>query len=103
MKGSKSTEERKKILDKADFVFCVSEFVKSKFLSGISYQKKKVIVLYNGVDRKLKHLPKKYKEIIFVGRLVPEKGVQLFVKVIKKFSIRKIKTLEYKKMNQVLS
>ena len=84
MKGSKSTKERKKILDKADFVFCVSEFVKSKFLSGISCQKKKVIVLYNGVDRKLKHLPKKYKEIIFVGRLVPEKGVQLFVKVIKK-------------------
>ena len=84
MKGSKSAEERQKILDKADFVFCVSEFVKSKFLSGISSQKKKVIVLYNGVQRKLKRLPKKHKEIIFVGRLVPEKGVQLYVKVIKK-------------------
>lgn len=84
MRGSKSIEERKNILDKVSFVFCVSEFVKSKFLSGISCHKNKVVVLYNGVERKLKYLPKKYKEIIFVGRLVHEKGVQLYVKAIKK-------------------
>jgi len=84
MNGSKSIEERKKILDKVSFVFCVSKFVKSKFLKGISCHKNKVIVLYNGVERNIKYFPKKYKEIIFVGRLVQEKGVQLYVKTIKK-------------------
>lgn len=84
MRGSKSIEERKNILDKVSFVFCVSKFIKSKFLNGISSNKNKVIVLYNGVDRNLKYLPKKYKEILYVGRLVHDKGVQLYVKAVKK-------------------
>ena len=33
--------------------------------------------------RKLKKFPKKKKEILFVGRLVPEKGVHYYVEVTK--------------------
>jgi glycosyltransferase involved in cell wall biosynthesis len=43
----------------------------------------KVHVLYNGVNRKLKKFPSKKKEILFVGRLVFEKGVDLYVEVVK--------------------
>jgi glycosyltransferase involved in cell wall biosynthesis len=83
MKGSKSIKERENILEKCAAVFCVSEFIKKKFLEGINKNIQKVHVLYNGVERKLKKFPKKKKEILFVGRLVIEKGVHFYVDAIK--------------------
>ena len=88
MKGSKLIKEREKILEKCAAVFCVSEFIKKKFLKGISKNSQKVHVLYNGVERKLKRFPAKKKEILFVGRLVYEKGVHLYVDVIKEISVK---------------
>ena len=82
MKGSKSIKERENILVKCSAVFCVSKYIKKKFLEGIHSNSKKVHVLYNGVERKLKRFPRKKKEVLFVGRLVPEKGVDLYVDVI---------------------
>ncbi|MDC1356337.1 glycosyltransferase family 4 protein [Pseudomonadota bacterium] len=82
MKGSKLVRDRKKILKKCEAVFCVSEYVKNKFLEGILINKEKVHVLYNGVNRQLKKMPTKKKEILFVGRLVAEKGVDLYVDVV---------------------
>jgi len=86
MKGSKSIRERENILSKCAAIFCVSEFIKKKFLEGINENLPKVHVLYNGVERKLKKFPKKKKEVLFVGRLVPEKGVELYVDVIEKIA-----------------
>ena len=83
MKGSKLIKDRENILEKCAIIFCVSEFIKKKFLEGINKDFQKVCVLYNGVERKLKKFPKKKKEILFVGRLVPEKGVHLFVDGVK--------------------
>ena len=83
MKGSKSIKERENILEKSAAIFCVSEFVKQKFLEGINQNFQKVHVLYNGVERKLKRFPKKRKEVLFVGRLVPEKGVHFYVEAVK--------------------
>jgi len=82
MKGSKSVKDRQNILEKCEAVFCVSEFIKNKFLEGVSIKTEKVYVLYNGVDRKIKKFPTKKKEILFVGRLVAEKGVDLYVDVV---------------------
>ena len=83
MKGSKSIKERENIIKKCDKIFCVSEFIKKKFLEGLNGNCQKVDVLYNGVERKLKKFPTKKKEILFVGRLVAEKGVDLYVEVVK--------------------
>ena len=83
MKGSKSIKDREKILEKCTAVFCVSEYIKKQFLDGILFNTKKVHVLYNGVNSKIQKLPKKKKEVLFVGRLVSEKGVDLYVDVIK--------------------
>ena len=89
MSGSKTIKERVQILKKVRAVFCVSAFIKKQFLEGITENKNKVFVIHNGVERLLKSFPKKYKEIIFSGRFVPEKGVNLYVnaitKVAKKF------------------
>jgi glycosyltransferase involved in cell wall biosynthesis len=83
MKGSKSVKDRQNILEKCEAVFCVSEFIKNKFLEGISIKTEKIYVLYNGVDRKIKKFPKKKKEILFVGRLVSEKGADLYVQAVR--------------------
>jgi len=82
MKGSKSVKDRKKILEKCQAIFCVSEFVKAKFLEGLADEFNKVKVLYNGVDRQLKKFPRKKKEVLFVGRLVHEKGAHLYANAI---------------------
>ena len=83
MKGSKSIKDREKILEKCAAIFCVSEFIKSKFVEGIEINVNKIHVLYNGVERKIKKFPKKKKEVLFVGRLVPEKGVHYYVEAVK--------------------
>jgi len=62
MKGSKSIREREHILEKCAAIFCVSEFIKEKFLEGINENFQKVHVLFNGVERKLKRFPKKRKK-----------------------------------------
>ena len=83
MKGSRSIKERENILDKCTAVFCVSQYVKNQFIEGLYINLHKVFVLYNGVDRKLTKFPFKKKEVLFVGRLVPEKDFDLYVDLIK--------------------
>ena len=86
MNGSKTAIEREDILKKVRAVFCVSKYIKNKFLEGLKENRSKVCVIFNGVDRSLKCFPKKNKEIIFSGRFVPEKGVHLYVNVITKIA-----------------
>ena len=83
MRGSKTIEDRRNLLSKLDKIYCVSEFIKKRFLIGIIDQLNKVVVLHNGVIRKQKMMPKKQKKIIYVGRIVKEKGIDLFVDAIK--------------------
>ena len=82
-KGLKTVRERLQVLNKCEAVFCISEFVRQQFIEGIIQNHTKVHLLYNGVEKKLIELPKKKKEVLFVGRLVPEKGVHLYVNAIK--------------------
>ena len=79
MRGSRSILERKKILEKCAAIFCVSKYIRTQFLDGIKINHNKVYILHNGVDRKIKKLPAKKKEVLFVGRLVLEKGVDLYI------------------------
>ena len=83
MKGSKTIEDRKNLLSKLDKIYCVSDFIKKRFLTGIIDNLNKVVVLHNGVIRKQKSIPEKQKQIIYVGRIVKQKGVDLFVDAIK--------------------
>ena len=83
MKGSKSVFEREQLLLKCELVLCVSEYIKKQFLDGIKNDYGKVYVLYNGVDRRLKKFPTKKKEVLFVGRLVYEKGAHIYMDLVK--------------------
>ena len=82
MKGSKSIEDRAILLSHCSAIFCVSEFIKNEFIEGLTDNLHKVFVLYNGVERKISKFPNKKKEVLFVGRLVYDKGVDLYVDVI---------------------
>ena len=82
MKGSKTINERKKIIKKAAGIIFVSEFIKEKFLSGITLKPKNIYVLPNGINRDIIKKPQKEKIVMFVGRLVEEKGAHLFSKAI---------------------
>jgi glycosyltransferase involved in cell wall biosynthesis len=79
MRGSKSILEREKIIEQCAAIFCVSKYIRKQFLDGIKVNHNKVYVLHNGVDRTINKLPIKKKEVLFVGRLVFEKGVDLYV------------------------
>lgn len=83
MKGSKTIKEREYIIQKAAAVYFVSSFIRDCFLEGIKSPPKNLHVLPNGIQRRLNEQPNKKKEILFIGRLVPEKGSHLFVKAIR--------------------
>ena len=65
----------------------VSKFLKEKFLEGIKTNSSKLFVIPNSLDiNKNVSLEKKKKRVLFVGRLVNEKGVQIYVNAIKKIA-----------------
>ena len=83
MKGSKFLQERKNIIKKAAGIFFVSNYIRDRFLSGIVDNPNNIFVLPNSLDRNLKSKNTKKKEVLFVGKLVPEKGVDIYVEAVK--------------------
>lgn len=83
MNGSITVKEREFICANAHNVYFVSTFIKKKFLSGISKNYNNLHVLFNGIDRSLKKKPLKKNIILFVGRLVNVKGINIFTNSLK--------------------
>ena len=76
-RGAKSSHERRQLLQKLSGIFCITYYVKSCFLDGVSATEddiRKISVNLLGVDRPnlLRH--QKENVILMVGRMVPEKG-----------------------------
>ena len=89
MKGSKSVRERLIILRKASGLVFVSKFLKDKFLQDINESFDNIYIIPNSLDKNLNvESLKKLKQILYVGRIVEEKGVEIYVNVIKNLSIR---------------
>jgi len=87
MKGSISIKEREDILKNVSGLVFVSKFLKEKFLKGIDTKSSKLYVIPNSLDmNKNASLEKKSKRILFVGRLVNEKGVHIYINAIKKIA-----------------
>jgi UDP-glucose:(glucosyl)LPS alpha-1,2-glucosyltransferase len=84
IEGTKSASARRRVLAEADAVYCVSQFVRSRFLEDVEDEAGKVQVIYYGLD--VAQVPKAAKEriIAFAGRIVREKGV---VELIKAFAM----------------
>lgn len=87
MRGFKTPAERMRVLQQVAAVVCVSDYIRGQLLDGLAVQgsdlelASKVHVVLNGVDTaaiipRSDHLRR--KEILFLGRLIPEKGSLLF-------------------------
>ncbi|HEY3637921.1 MAG TPA: glycosyltransferase family 4 protein [Rhizomicrobium sp.] len=76
MDGSRSAADRRRLLKQCDAIICVSDFIRRCFLDGIDDPlSARVLVIHTGVAAPAIFPANKEKKIIFVGRIVPEKGV----------------------------
>lgn len=73
MRYAKTAKERDVLLHKCCAIYCVSEYIRERFLEGTTGDASKVHVIYNGLHH-IPSPPKKQQHILFVGRFQPEKG-----------------------------
>ena len=78
MRGAKTEDERLWLIKHLAGIICVSNYVKSCFLDGLSLngvENYAVQSVLNGTTKSDEpHLPKE-KSIVLIGRMVPEKGI----------------------------
>jgi len=85
LRGSKTINERKNILDKTDYIFFVSKWVKSKFFEGLEEnENNNCEILYPSIKKPLIFNSNKKKNIIFTGKLNSSKGYDVFLKSVVK-------------------
>ena len=75
MEGLRAPLGRAQILDRASLVYCLSSYIRDRFIDGIEGPLERVVILPNGITPLPAEPPPRRKSIIFVGRLIPEKGV----------------------------
>ena len=78
MKGAKTISERRHLASMLKGVFAVSQYLLDCFNDGLAPDEtahlvKQVVPL--GIDRRHQKPPKKKKQIVLTGRMVPEKGM----------------------------
>lgn len=86
----------KKNLKKVEAVIDISEFIKKQVKSRIKLPESKHVLLYAGVNHKVfkpvKRKPSNEFNILFIGQIMPEKGVDILIDVVKRINKeRKIK------------
>jgi glycosyltransferase involved in cell wall biosynthesis len=84
MKGAKTKQQRWQILEQAAAVYCCSDYIRSRLLDGLpDARSDHVHVVYHGV-KQFDHQPPKTPTILYVGRIVPEKGVEALLTALEK-------------------
>ncbi len=73
MDGSRSLAERGRLLAQCDAVYCVSEFIRGRFVEGLDAGEGKVVTILNGSERP-RETGAKARLIAFTGRVSRIKG-----------------------------
>jgi len=82
MKGAETPKERQWLIGRCAAIYCVSEYIRKRFLEGVTDPDGTVTVVYNGIALpNPRSMPKK-PQILFVGRMKPEKGALEFAQAI---------------------
>lgn len=83
--GVKTPAERLKILQRADYVACVSAYIRQRFCEGMPAALcAKVHIVFNTLNlAEFAGHQDKQNEIIFVGRFIPEKGIIPLIQALK--------------------
>lgn len=83
LRGSRSVSERIDIIEKTDYIFFVSKWVKNKFFQNIPVKhRNNCEVLYPSIKKQSIFNKSKKKNIIFTGKLNSSKGYDIFLKTI---------------------
>lgn len=81
--GTETVRSRLKIVQRADYVIAVSEFVKERFCTGLPSELcSKVHVIYNAVPFDGYEVSTKKKEVVFIGRFNRAKGVEQLIRAL---------------------
>jgi len=88
MRGFVDVRARKELLDRGGYVVGVSDYICRRMLEGLEDHpnRNRVVVVLNGVDTEqpvFNEPMKKRKEILYVGRLIPEKGSLIYAQAMK--------------------
>lgn len=81
MKYARKVEERRVLLSLCSAIYCVSDYIKERFLEGVADEGERIHTVYNGLKLPVAQRHKQ-KQITFVGRLQPEKGALEFVQAL---------------------
>ena len=82
MEGAKTPEERRKLLKLCAGIYCVSGYIRERFLEGIEGGNADgVHVVHNGLGIP-SHVPEKEKLIVFAGRMTEGKGALLLAQAL---------------------
>lgn len=74
-RGAYKPRDRQRILARAKYVVCVSDWVRARFLDGVGGDTNRVLILPEGVDVRSVPPAATEKLIVYVGRIIPDKGV----------------------------
>lgn len=74
MKGLQTVGQRQQAIDRSAAIYCVSEYIRQRFIAGLTQGQDKVHVIHNGIDTKNRLQIVKEKIILYVGRIIQEKG-----------------------------
>ena len=91
IRGSKTINERLKILENTDKIFFVSKWTMKKFFEDLPFKNKSNCeILYPSIKKPKKFIENRKKQIIFTGKLNSSKGYDLFgeaiIKILNKYS-----------------
>ncbi len=78
MEGAKTATQRQRMLSTLDAIYCVSDYVRTQLLGGVSEYIEKVHVIYNALSvpqSVIESQQEKQPCLVYVGRFIPEKGV----------------------------
>jgi glycosyltransferase involved in cell wall biosynthesis len=75
MDGLRTPRERAELLGRASMIYCLSDYIRSRFVHSVPGPLERIVVLPNGVMPLPAHQHRQ-QSILFVGRLIPEKGVE---------------------------
>jgi glycosyltransferase involved in cell wall biosynthesis len=84
MRGGRTPEERRKLLRLVSRVYTCTNWLRERFLEGLECDSEnaRVVTIYRAID-----IPKrpatKERLVLFVGRIVPEKGALLFAQAMR--------------------
>jgi glycosyltransferase involved in cell wall biosynthesis len=83
LRGSRNVSERIDIIEKTDYIFFVSKWVKNKFFQNIPEKhRNNCEVLYPSIKQQSIFNKSKKKNIIFTGKLNSSKGYDIFLKTV---------------------